>query len=165
MVFTSTIQELVRHVSPPYTFAPHRTAFVTEEPTAASALLGGNWAKVEMYVIDGIAVEAVLPAALVVNRPRLLELAGGSEIRSAHERAESSGSSRREAAGIVALQPCSGLPMFVDVTLARKSYVVFDSGEGNASVRMRWADLARTLRPVVGVFAEAPGDRICSGLT
>jgi prolyl-tRNA editing enzyme YbaK/EbsC (Cys-tRNA(Pro) deacylase) len=102
----------------------------------------------------------VLPAGLVVNRPRLLELAGGSEIRSAHEREEPSGSTGREAAGIVPLQPFAGLPMFVDVTLACESYVVFDSGEGSATIRMRWADLARTLRPVVGVFAEAPRDRV-----
>jgi hypothetical protein len=106
MVITSTIQEMVR-----------RTAFVTEEPTAVSAP-GGNWAKVETYVIDGIAIEAVLPAALVVNRGRLLELAGGSEIRRAHEREESSGLTHGEAAGIVPLQPSSCLLMFVDVTLA-----------------------------------------------
>lgn len=48
-----------------------------DRPLRASALHLGD--------VDGEPIEAVLPAPLTVNRDRLLDLAGGSEIRLAQE--------------------------------------------------------------------------------
>src|SRR5215510_5685898 len=82
---TSTIHEFLREAHVPYTVLPHRPAFTAQDEAAATHIPGRDWAKVVVCYIDGTPVEAVVPAPSFVNLDRLLELAGGSEIRLADE--------------------------------------------------------------------------------
>src|SRR5215510_5498066 len=82
---TSTIHEFLREAHVPYTVMPHRPAFTAQEDAAATHVPGRDWAKVVVCFIDSKPIEAVLPATLTVNLDRLLELAGGTQIRLAGE--------------------------------------------------------------------------------
>jgi hypothetical protein len=103
-------------------------------------------ATVIVCVVDGTPVHALLPASLVINLERLLNLAGAGEIRLAHE---DEGSGPRAADAV-----------FVDVRLALSHEIVFTTGTAAETVVMRWADFARSVRPIVGDFAEPPRDRV-----
>jgi prolyl-tRNA editing enzyme YbaK/EbsC (Cys-tRNA(Pro) deacylase) len=56
--------------------------------------------------------------------------------------------------------PLSGHAVFVDVTLAAEPEIVLNAGTHTDAVAMRWADFARSVRPIVGRFGEAPPDRL-----
>ena len=109
-----------------------------------------NWpsvpdrAKVVVCVVDGTAVPALLPASLVVNLERLLNLAGAGDIRLAGD---------DDGPG-----PLAAEPIFVDVRLALSREIVFTTETAAETVVMQWADFARTVRPIVGDFAEPPRD-------
>jgi hypothetical protein len=102
-------------------------------------------AKVVVCVVDGTPVHALLPASLVVNLERLLSLTGAAEIRLEGEDEGSAG-------------PRSAEPIFVDVRLALSPEIVFTTDTAAETAVMRWADFARSVRPIVGDFAEPPRD-------
>ena len=103
-------------------------------------------AKVVICVVDGTPVQALLPASLVVNLERLLSLTGAAEIRLGGQD-EGSG-------------PRSAEPIFVDVRLALSPEIVFTTDTAAETAVVRWADFARSLRPIVGDFAEPPRDTV-----
>src|SRR4051812_46284056 len=85
MTRTLSIHEFLRDAHVPYAVLPHRPAFTAREEAAAAHVPGRDWAKVVICVVDGMPIQAVLPAPLTVNLARLLELARGGEIRLAQE--------------------------------------------------------------------------------
>jgi Ala-tRNA(Pro) deacylase len=148
------IQEFLRSAHIPYTVVPHRPAFTAQEEAAATHVPGRDWAKVVACFIDGEPVEAVVPAPAVVNLDRLLELAGGREIRVADE-----GELQRlfpdcEVGAMPPFGPLYGHTVFVDAVLALESEIVFNAGTHREAMAMRWNDFVKMVNPIVGRFAE-----------
>ena len=56
------------------------------------------------------------------------------------------------------LGPLYGQSVFVDVALAWVPEIVFDGGTHTEAVAMRWSDFARSIRPIVGGFADSLPD-------
>lgn len=127
------IRELLR------TFQLNRTAATDASFRAIDRV------KVVVCIIDGAAVAAVLPTSLAVNTERLLSLAGARELRFAQD-AEA--------------EAFSVQPIYVDVRLVREREIVFATDTAEETVAVRWADFARSVRPIVGDFAELPRDRV-----
>ena len=157
---TSTIHEFLREAQVPYTVVPHRPAFTAQDEAAATHVPGRDWAKVVVCFVDGEPVEAVVPAPSIVNLDRLLELVGGSEVRLAQE-----GELRRlfpacEPGAMPPFGPLYGQAVFVDLSLAAEPEIVFNAGTHREAIAMRWADFAKTVRPIVGRFAEPPLERV-----
>ena len=124
-----------------------RTSRVTAaaaEPSSAAGVR--DRAQVVVCIVDGTPVPALLPASLVVNLERLLNLTGADEVRLA---GEDDGSG-----------PLAAEPIYVDVRLAVSREILLTTDTAAESVVVRWADFARTLRPIVGDFAEPPRDRV-----
>jgi len=78
---TSEIHAFLRDAHVPYVVLPHEPAFTAREEAAATHVPGRDWAKVVVCFVDGRAVEAIVPATAIVDLERLLELAGGKDIR------------------------------------------------------------------------------------
>ena len=118
-----------------------------------------TYAKSVICFVDGQAVEAVVPEALAINLDRLLNLAGGTEIRLAEE------SERRQLlpgrdSSALPLGPWYSKTVFVDVTLAAEPEIVFCAATELDASAIRWCDFARTVRPIVGRFAAPARDRV-----
>jgi len=143
MAGLTTIHEFWRGIQMPFTVVPNRPG-----------------AKVVLCFVDGEPIEAIVPAALAVHLDRLLELAGGREIRLADETELRRQFPGAEAAGLPPLGPVPGRAVFVDVSLASKPDVVFSAGTHAEAIAVRWADFARTVKPIVGNFAGPPTDRV-----
>jgi prolyl-tRNA editing enzyme YbaK/EbsC (Cys-tRNA(Pro) deacylase) len=57
------------------------------------------------------------------------------------------------------LGPLYGQMVFADVSLAAEPAIVFSAGTCIDAIAMRWADFARTVKPIVGKFAGRSTDR------
>ena len=160
MAGLSQIHEFLREAHVRYTVVPHPLAFTAQEEAAVMHVPGRNWAKVVACFVDGTPVEAVLPATLSVNLSRLLDLAGGSEIRMAEESELPNLFPDCERGAMPPLGPLYGQMVYVDVALAEDSEIVFNAGTHTEAIAMRWADFAKTVRPIVGRFAEPLPDHV-----
>lgn len=160
MPATSSIHEFLREAHVAYTVVPHRPAYTAQEEAAAMHVPGRDWAKVVICLVDDEPIEAVLSAPQAVNLDRLLELAGGSEIRLAREDELRRLFPDCELGAMPPLGPLYGQHVFVDVALAQEPEIVFNAGTHTEAIRMRWADFAASVKPIVGRFAEPPLDRV-----
>ena len=160
MAGTSSIREFLREAGVPYSVVPHRPAFTAQEEAAATHVPGRDWAKVVICFVDGEAIEAVLPAPSTVNLDRLLELAGGNEIRLAQEDELRRLFPECEPGAMPPFRPLYGQSVFVDVALASEPEIVFNAGTHTEAIAMRWAHFAKAVRPIVGKFAEPPVDHV-----
>jgi len=154
MTTTLAIHAFLRDAHIPYSVLPHKRACTAQAEAAAAHVPGRDWAKVVECVVDGEPVQAVVPATRTVNLARLLGLAGGVQIRLADE-----GELLRLFPGCEpgAMPPFGGLygqRVFVDLALAAEPHIVFAAGTHTEAIRMRWADFAAAVRPIVGSFAD-----------
>jgi Ala-tRNA(Pro) deacylase len=157
---TGVIHEFLREAHVPYTVVPHRPAFTAQEEAEATHVPGRDWAKVVVCFVDGEPVQAVVPAPHLVNLERLLELTGGAQVRLASEEELRRLFPGCDAGAMPPLGPLYGQPVFVDVALAAEPELVFNAGTHVDAIRMRWADFARTVRPIVGNFADPAPDHV-----
>jgi Ala-tRNA(Pro) deacylase len=137
----------------PYAVVPHRPSFTAQEDAAAVHVPGRDWAKVVVCIIDGRAVQAVVPAPLAVNLADLVDLAGGTTIRLATEEELGRLFPDCEPGAMPPLGPLYGQQVFVDVDLAAEQQIVFDGGSHTEAIAMRWSDFAKSVRPIVGRFS------------
>ncbi len=159
---TAAIHEFLREAHVPYTVVPHRPAFTAQEEAAAVHVPGRDWAKVVVCFVDGEAVEALIPAPSMVKLDRLLELAGGHAIRVAEEHELRALFPGCEPGAVPPFGRLYGHSVFADVSLAAEPEIAFSAGTHTDAIAMRWADFARTVRPIVGKFAGPPTDRVAA---
>ena len=160
MSATSLIHDFLREARVPYSVLPHALAYTAQEEAAVMHVPGRNWAKVVVCFIDGTPVEAVLPATLSVNLRHLVDLAGGSDIRIADEGELPSLFPECERGAMPPFGPIFGHAVYVDVTLAAENQIIFNAGTHTEAIVMRWSDFAKTIRPIVGKFAESTVDAV-----
>jgi Ala-tRNA(Pro) deacylase len=157
---TLAIHQFLREARVPYTVVPHRPGFAAQEESTAAHVPSRNRAKVVVCFVDGVPVQAVLPAPLTVNLARLMVLARGSEIRLADESELTELFPGCERGALPPFGPLYGQPVFVDVHLASESDIIFSDGTHTEAICMRWAEYAAIARPIVGLFAEQVYDHV-----
>ena len=157
---TLAIHEFLREARVPYRVVPHRPCFTAQEEAAAAHVPGRDWAKVVVCFVDGVPVQAVLPAPLTVNLPSLLVLARGSEIRLAQEAELTELFPGCERGAVPPFGLLYGQAVYVDVKLASESEITFSAGSHTEAICMRWAEYAAIVRPIVGLFAEQVSDHV-----
>ena len=134
------IHELLRGAHVDYAVMPNRSAFTAQDESPDLHLR--NWAQVAM------------------NLERLLDLAGGREIRVARDEELQRLLSESDSGTMSPSEPQYRPSVIVDVTLAAEAEILFNADVPADTIRIRWADFAARVRPIVGRFAEAPPDRV-----
>ena len=150
----TALHQFLQKALVPYSVVPHRPAFTAQEDAAAVHVPGRDWAKVVVCIIDGRAVQAVVPAPLAVNLADLLDLAGGNNIRLATEEELGRLFPDCEPGAMPPLGPLYHQRVFVDSSLTAEDEIVFNAGTHNDAVCMRYEDFAAIVNPVVGVIAR-----------
>src|SRR5262249_57899575 len=89
-----------------------------------------------------------------------VELAGGRDSRMADETELRRDAAGAEANALPPIGALAGRAVFVDVSLASKPDVLFSAGTHLEAIAVRWADFARTVKPIVGNFAGTSTDRV-----
>jgi Ala-tRNA(Pro) deacylase len=162
MPVLSTIHEFLREAHVPYTVVPHPPAFTAQEEAAATHVPGRDWAKVVVCIIDGEPVEALVPAPSMVSLERLLELAGGTEIRLAEEEELRRLFPQCEIGAMPPFGPLYGQTVYVDAVLALEPEIAFNAGTHQDAIAMRWTDFVKMVNPIVGRFAVPSLDRVAA---
>jgi prolyl-tRNA editing enzyme YbaK/EbsC (Cys-tRNA(Pro) deacylase) len=152
------IHGLLRDAHVDYAVLPNRSAFTAQDETPDQHVR--NRAKVVMYVVDDDAVEALLPASMTVNLERLLDLARGRAIRLARPDELQRLFSESDLGVTSPSEPPYRPSVIVDVALAAETEILFNADVPADTIRIRWADFAARVRPIVGKFAERPPDRV-----
>jgi Ala-tRNA(Pro) deacylase len=130
-----------------YVVRSHRPAYTARAVAAAEHVPGREMAKVVMVRDGADYLMAVLPAPYRVSLERLAQAAGLPSLHLATE---------TEFAGLFpgcqpgAMPPFGnlyGIPVWVDESLARDDEIVFNAGNHEQTVHMRYADFARLVQP------------------
>jgi Ala-tRNA(Pro) deacylase len=132
----------------PYTILAHAPAFTAERVAAAQHVPGREVAKVVIVKAGGRFVMAVLPATRKLDVKKLpfpaARLATEDEFTGLFPSCE-----------VGAMPPFGnlwGLPVHVDESLGRDEEIVFNAGTHVQTVRMKYADFARLVEPVVADY-------------
>ncbi len=138
-----------------YQVLTHSPAFTAQEIAALQHVPGKQVAKTVMIKKDGKPLMAVLPAVNRVDFESLKNTLGG---RVEMEREEEF---RNLFPGCeTGAEPPFGnlfdIDVWVDRSLAENEEIVFNAGNHNQTVRMRYADYARLVKPHVANFATRP---------
>ena len=140
-----------------YEVRAHPSAYTAQEVAAAEHVPGREMAKVVIVRDGGGYLMAVLPAPYHVDLDRLGRAAGRTGLRLATE------------TEFVQLFPgCApgamppfgnlyGIPVWVDKLLAREDEIVFNAGNHEQTVHMKFTDFARLVRPRIASLRT--GDR------
>ena len=156
MAVTEVVQEFLRQTNVAYSVFPHKPAFTAQEEAAVTHISGRGWAKPVVFFADGEPIMAVVPADLVVDLERLLEVTGADRIRLATEDELNALYPDCEPGAMPPLGPLYNQPVFVDIALAAEPQIVFNGGTHGDAICMRYDDFAALARPVVGSFAARP---------
>jgi Ala-tRNA(Pro) deacylase len=139
------------HVS--YTTMPHTTAYTAQGAAATMKISGKELAKTVVLRAGEDTILAVLPAAPHANLEKLASLLG-KPVRLATEQEFSSLFPDCELGAMPPFGELYGLPVYVDESLAADEEIVFNAGTHRDAIRMRYADFARLVKPVVSAFAS-----------
>jgi Ala-tRNA(Pro) deacylase len=131
----------------PYTHCVHRLAYTAQEVAAAQHVSGREMAKTVVFEGDGRFFLVVLPAVMKVDVEALraelpyrsIRLAGEGEFASAFPDSEPG-----------AMPPFGNLyelPVYVEESLARDEEIVFNAGTHVETIRMKYEDFERLVRP------------------
>ncbi len=148
------LQEYLDEHKIKYQVLTHSTAYTTQEVAQAQHVPGKMMAKVVMVKKEnGPPVMLVLPASHKVDFAQLREVLG------ARAELEQEREFRDLFAGCeTGAEPPFGnlfnLDTVVDAALAQDKEMVFNAGSHWQTVRMRYADYARLVRPRVAKFAQ-----------
>jgi len=139
-----------------YELKQHPEAF-TAQQVAATEHVSGYWvAKVVMAVSDGMLVMLVLPAPFRVDLVRLKEALGAGVVRLAREDEFANLFPDCEVGAMPPFGNLYGVPVYVDVALAKDPFVVFNAGSHRETLTIAYTDFERLAHPQVADFAVSP---------
>ncbi len=136
-----------------YEVTPHRQAFTAQEVAEAEHISGSNFAKVVMLRDGSDFVMTVLPGPSHVD----LELARGVTGKPGLQMAKEEQFARLfpdcEPGAMPPFGNLYGLSVLVDKALTRDEEIVFNAGSHTETVKMRYSDFARLVKPKVAELA------------
>jgi Ala-tRNA(Pro) deacylase len=132
-----------------YTVLSHSLAFTAEEVAAAQHVPARELAKVVMVKADDRLLMVVIPASHKVDLQKLPE----RRARLATEAEFARIFPHCEPGAMPPFGNLFGLPVYVDHILGRREEIVFQAGTHTQTIRMKYADFARLVRPTVDDYA------------
>ena len=136
-----------------YQVLTHSEAYTAQEIAALQHVPGKQMAKVVMVKKEGKPLMAVLPASHRIHFARLQEVLGGRvELETEQEFRDLFPGCETGA------EPPFGnlfnIEVWVDTSLIEDEEIVFNAGTHRQTVRMRYEDFARLVKPWVATFAQ-----------
>jgi Ala-tRNA(Pro) deacylase len=137
----------------PYQALTHPPAYTAQEIAAAQHVPGKEFAKVVIVRAGGRFVMAVLEAPQRLDLAKLGKLIPEKGARLATEEEFRGLFPACEAGAMPPFGNLFGLDVFVDHDLTRDEEIVFQAGTHTQTVRMKYADFARLVKPTVVYLA------------
>jgi Ala-tRNA(Pro) deacylase len=136
-----------------YEVLSHPPAYTAQEIAAAQHVKGRDFAKVVMAETPEGPLMVVLPATRRLDLLKLRAvLASKHPPRLAHEDEFAHLFAPCEPGAMPPFGNLFGVPVYVDQSLTAEEAIVFQAGTHADTVRMRYADFAELVKPIVGNF-------------
>jgi Ala-tRNA(Pro) deacylase len=132
----------------------HPEAFTAQEVAASEHIPGKALAKVVMVLAEEKPVMLVLSAPDATDLERVSEVVGGKEVRLAREEEFSPLFPDCEPGAMPPFGNLYGIPVYVDESLSAEAEIYFQVGTHTETMRIRFADFNRLVRPTVVRFAR-----------
>jgi Ala-tRNA(Pro) deacylase len=148
------LKEVLDEANVSYEVYHHVLAYTAQEVVTAQHLSAKEMAKVVMLKVDGNLVMGVIAASHKINLNTAKASLGAKEARLA---SEDEFISRFPECEIGAMPPFGnlfGLPVFVDPALEKDEYIYFNAGNHLQTVRLKYQDFARLVKPQTARLVE-----------
>ena len=133
----------------PYSHCTHRLAYTAQEVAAAQHVPGKEMAKTIVLKTDSQFAMVVLPAVMKINMKTLREEIPFAHVELATEKEFAQLFPDSELGAMAPFGNLYGLPVYVDKSLAEDKEIVFNAGTHVDTIRIKYADFARLVRPVI----------------
>jgi Ala-tRNA(Pro) deacylase len=149
MSIAKRVREYLETNQVPYTHCTHRLAYTAQEVAAAQHVPGREMAKTIVVVADGQYVLVVLPAVMKLDMKALREELPFKHVQLATEKEFSTLFPDSEIGAMVPLGNLYNLAVYTDKSLANNEEIVFNAGTHIDTIRMKYRDFERLVKPNV----------------
>jgi Ala-tRNA(Pro) deacylase len=159
MALLRKLKEILDENKVSYEVFNHALAYTAQEIAAKQHCSGNEMAKVVMLELDDALIMGVIPASRKISLSTVSKSVGAKTARLAMED-EFIG--RFADCEIGAMPPFGNLfdvPVLVDPLLERDKYIYFNAGNHVQTVRMRYKDFARIVKPKVTPLVDSVGQK------
>ncbi len=131
----------------------HPVAYTAQEVAAAQHVPGKQLAKVVLVDADGQLAMLVLPASYRVDFPKVKSLLKAKKVRLAREEEFGGTFTDCEVGAMPPFGNLYDLPVHVDSSLADAPEIVFKVGSHTTSMKIRFGDFKKLVKPQIADFA------------
>ncbi len=158
MPISQTLKEYLDRKHVHYDVLPHPEGFRAAAIAQTLHTPEKEMAKVVILKVDERFVMTVLPASWQVDLHRLRTLFAIHQVRLATEDELKDLFPDCELGAMPPFGVLYGLPVYVDHSLTEDEEIVFEAGTHSEAIRMRYADFAALVCPVVAEFHRSPSE-------
>jgi len=137
-----------------YELTTHPIRYTAQGVAQAEHIAGRLVAKAVMVLIDDQLAMIVAPGTDLVDLDWVREATGAREVRLAREEEFRHVFPDCEVGAMPPFGHLYGVPLYVDVKLARDPVIVFNAGTHRQTITMTYTDFARLAEPRTGIFAK-----------
>ena len=130
----------------------HEKAYTAQEVAAAQHVPGKQMVKSVLVKTNKGFILAVLPAIHLIDFAKLKKVAKVSQVSLGNEKDIAKAMPGFEVGAAPPFGALFELPMVVDKALSEDVEIVFNAGTHTDSIKMRYADYAKVVKPVLGEF-------------
>ena len=149
MSVAKRVREYLETNQVPYTHCTHRLAYTAQEVAAAQHVPGREMAKTIVVAAEGRYVLIVLPAVMKLDMKALREELPFKHIQLATEKEFSTLFPDSEIGAMVPFGNLYDLAVYADKSLTSNEEIVFNAGTHIDTIRMKYRDFERLVKPNV----------------
>ena len=149
MSIAKRVREYLETNQVPYTHCTHRLAYTAQEVAAAQHVPGREMAKTIVVAAEGRYVLIVLPAVMKLDMKALREELPFKHIQLATEKEFSTLFPDSEIGAMVPFGNLYDLAVYADKSLTSNEEIVFNAGTHIDTIRMKYQDFERLVKPNV----------------
>ncbi len=137
-----------------YVTVKHSSAYTAQEIAASAHVAGKNFAKTVIIKIDGKMAMAVLPASYQLNFKLLHDIFGTQQVTLATEAEFKYAFPDCEVGAMPPFGNLYDMEVFVAESLAEDEEIVFNAGNHTESIKLKYEDFEKLVRPRVFRFSQ-----------
>lgn len=137
-----------------YVTVKHSSAYTAQEIAASAHVAGKKFAKTVIIKIDGKMAMAVLPASYQLNFKLLHDIFGTQQVTLATEAEFKYAFPDCEVGAMPPFGNLYDMEVFVAESLAEDEEIVFNAGNHTESIKLKYEDFEKLVRPRVFRFSQ-----------
>jgi Ala-tRNA(Pro) deacylase len=157
MAISGKLQAFLKEAKVKYTAMKHAVVYTAQEIAAAQHVPGKQLAKCVLVKTERGPVLAVLSASALIHLKKLKALVRAKSLSIGKEADIKAAFPDVEVGAMAPFGNLYGVPVAADRTLGEAGEIVFNAGSHTDTIKMRYQDFVRLVKPKLGAFAQPFG--------